>query len=135
METEVRIIEGNSRTKAYITNMKLYAKISIVEVFRENKMIMIRDRLVIPLEDRIKTIRNFMPMWVVSATGEKLVRPILTRKSVIVQNNLTIEINDKEYSKCKNVLDLKVCTGLPNILHNPGNNDCISKMALERPIS
>ena len=67
---------------------------------------------------------------------EKLVRPILTGKSVIVQNNLTIEIKDKEYNKCKNVMDLKVCTNLPNILHNPDNNECIiSKVVLKRPIN
>ena len=103
VEKAVRTTEENGRSKAYIRNMKLYAKISEFEIFRENNILMIRDRIVIQLADRIKSIRNFMVIWDVSADGEKLVKPILTRESVIVHNNLTIEIRKEEYNKCKDV--------------------------------
>ena len=82
-------MEENSRSKAYIKDLSCYVSISKVEIFKEDGILMIRDRITIPMTDRIKEIRNLKPMWTASMNGEKLVRPVLDRDGVIVVNNLT----------------------------------------------
>ena len=40
-------------------------------------------------------MRSFMTFWITSTDGDKLVRPILTKENVIVDNNLTLEISNE----------------------------------------
>ena len=112
----------------------MYAKISKVETFKEGSVLVIRDRITIPLSDRIKIMRSFMAFWITSTDGDKLVRPILTKENVIVDNNLTLEISNEEYDKCIDVEDIKVCNNFPEVYHAPGQRDCISKVALNMSI-
>ena len=128
----VKIVEDNNRSKAYVKNLGSYARISQVKIFREGSTLIIRDRIMIPLEDRIKMMQNYMPIWVTSSDSRQLVRPRLPRKSVIIDKNLTIEVEEKDYKDCVEISDIKVCKQVPNIFHAPGKNDCISKVALKR---
>ena len=88
--------------------MGAYARISKVEIFKEGSVLVIRDRLTIPLADRIKTIRSFETFWITSKDGKKLVKPKHEKKHVIAKNGLTIEISDNEYEKCVEIEDIKV---------------------------
>merc|ERR1712105_492782 len=63
----IKTVEKNSRSEAYISNLGIYAKISKVEVFKEKSILIIRDRITIPLTDRIKTKRRPLTFWVLSA--------------------------------------------------------------------
>ena len=77
IEKAIKATEENSRSKAYISNLGAYARISKVEIFKEGSVLVIRDRLTIPLRDRIKTMRSFEPFWITSKDGKKLVKPDL----------------------------------------------------------
>ena len=134
IEKAVRTVEKNSRSNAYINNLGVYARISKVEIFKEGSVLVIRDRITIPLSDRIKIMRSFMTFWITSTDRDKLVRPSLTKENVIVNNNLTLEISNKEYEKCIDIEDIKVCDNFPEVYHAPGHKDCISKVALNRSI-
>merc|ERR1712105_435907 len=67
IEKAIKTVEKNSRSSAYIKNLGIYAKISSVEIFKEKSILIIRDRITIPLTDRIKTMRRYMTFWVTSA--------------------------------------------------------------------
>ena len=123
----MKTVEENNRSKAYIKNLGIYSKISQMKIFRENSTLIIRERILIPLEDRIKVLQNYMAVWVTSADGRKLVKPILKKKSVIIDRNLTIDIGENEYDNCIDIADIKVCKQIPTIFHAPGKYDCISK--------
>ena len=63
-------------------------------------------------------MQSFMTFWITSTDGDKLVRPILTKENVIVDNNLTLEISNEEYDKFIDVEDIKVCNNFPEyIMH------------------
>ena len=89
-------VEKNSRSKAYLKNLGNYAKVSHVEIFKEGSVLVIRDRITIPLADRIKEMRSFKAFWVTSADEDKLVKPVLERENVIINNNLTMEVTNEE---------------------------------------
>jgi len=93
-------VEENSRSKAYLKNLGNYAKVSHVEIFKEGSVLVIRDRVTIPLADRIKEMRSFKAFWVTSADKDKLVKPMLERENVIINNNLTMEVTNEELKKC-----------------------------------
>ena len=121
----VKTVEENNRSKAYVKNLGSYARISQVKIFRESTTLIIRDRILIPLVDRIKVLQNYMPVWVTSSDARQLVKPILPRRSVIMDKNLTIEVEEKDYQHCIDISDIKVCKEVPNIFHAPGKTDCI----------
>ena len=56
IEKAIKATEENSRSKAYISNLGAYARISKVEIFKEGSVLVIRDRISIRIRDRIKTI-------------------------------------------------------------------------------
>ena len=134
IDKAIKTVEKNSRSEAYIKNLGIYAKISKVEIFREGSVLVIRDRITIPLRDRVKVMRSFMTFWITSTDGEKLVKPILTKENVIVDNSLTLEISNEEYDECIDIEDIKVCNNFPEVYHAPGHRDCVSKIALNRSI-
>merc|ERR1712082_600158 len=113
-----------------LTNLGIYSKISKVEIFKEGSTLVIRDRLTIPLADRIKEMKSFISFWITSTHGDELVKPVLKKENVIVHNNLTVEISNEESDKCINIEDIKVCDDIPAVYHAPGQNDCISKVRL-----
>ena len=121
----VKTVEENNRSKAYMKNLGSYSRISQVKIFRESSTLIIRDRILIPLVDRIKVLQNYMPVWVTSSDASQLVKPILPRRSVIIDKNLTIEVEEKDYQNCIDISDIKVCKEVPNIFHAPGKTDCI----------
>ena len=130
----VETIEKNSRSKAYLKNLGTYSKISKVEIFKENSVIVIRDRITIPLTDRIKEMRSFKAFWVTSANEEKLFKPILERENVIVHENLTLEISNEIKKACIRAEDILVCNNIPDLYHKPGHNDCVSKIAIKKSL-
>merc|ERR1712239_101684 len=69
----IETVEENSRSKAYLTNLGIYSKISKVEIFKEGSTLVIRDRLTIPLADRLKEMKNFISFWITSTHGDELV--------------------------------------------------------------
>ena len=134
IEKAIETVEKNSRSEAYLKNLGMYSKISKVELFKEGSTLVIRDRLTIPLADRIKEIKSYKPFWVTSTNENKLVKPILERENVIISNNLTVEISNTDLDKCTDVEDIKVCNNIPTVYHTPGQSDCVSKIALKKPI-
>ena len=96
-----------------------------MEIFKEDSVLVIRDRITIPLTDKIKIIQSFMTFWITSTDRDKLVRPSLTKENVIVNNNLTLEISNEEYDKYIDVEDIKVCNNFPEVYHAPVHKDCI----------
>ena len=63
IEKAVRTVEKNLRSNTYINNLGVYAKNSKVEIFKEGSVLVIRDKITIPLSDRIKIMRSFMTFW------------------------------------------------------------------------
>ena len=47
---------------------------------------------------------------------------------------MTMEVTNEQLKKCISVEDILVCNDIPSLYHKPGNNDCISKVALRRPL-
>ena len=80
----IETVEKNSRSKAYLRNLGIYLKISKVEIFKEGSVLVIRDRVTIPLADRIKEMRSFEAFWVTSIHEDKLVKPVIVRENVII---------------------------------------------------
>ena len=95
---------------------------------------MVRDRITIPLADRVKEIRSFKAFWITSAGESELVKPIIERENVIISNNMTMEVTNEQLKKCIEVEDILVCNDIPSLYHKPGDNDCISKVALKKPL-